>query len=295
MRMFCSRFLAFFDFLSYANGIDIRGKMIMGEHQLDRMCFKMSQMKSLGRSEIEVQKFLRDEIAHRARVITQEESSDRGYSYPEDPDSGQLLDVSTNTEVGQGGHFYQIHLTGTDESTGTYTATSVQEHVNNYFESADVSDFLLFVRGRVGSSRNDVTKVQAAKKRKSKVLEPIKRTENGPLTKNECRKMLQTSYNMGIRDPVTTRKAEASKKADKKAAGEYSLDRSKYSGSGGNTTSIDNRMKLGPGSVGTFIGHFSRGQASNTASASNGELQVHGTYKDSDVSLETISLNLAAA
>lgn len=105
--------------------------------------------------------------------------------------------------------------------------------------------------------------------------------------------MLKAVYDLISQDPILKKVNQTiqSTKSKEKVA-EHLLHRSKYHDER-NSTHFDTQMSLGPNSAAGYIVHEARGEASNTATASDGELQVHGTYKNSVVSLKTISLSSA--
>lgn len=108
----------------------------------------------------------------------------------------------------------------------------------------------------------------------------IKGSEKIGLSYDECKQMIQAAYNQAIQNSSIKSETIPSK-MDEKSTSDLQHRSNYYENN--NSTNIDTEYYIGPDGDVMNILHLSKGEAENSAAATDNEIQVHENLKDSRV------------
>ncbi|XP_074593663.1 uncharacterized protein LOC141849291 isoform X2 [Brevipalpus obovatus] len=268
--------------------VDTYGKTAvkeLSEHQINRICSKVSKMRSMSQSESEIIEFLGEDIKRMARKNSRQESSGqvKGYPLMGDDQDEQKVDIKSDDMIGKSGQLFELKMIGTDSSTNTFNNLIRFQQSNDNVREADYSGSIvnlnLQASTKLGQS-NQFHNIWYPKLTKN--------TGKNYPAYDKCLNMIETVYNQQNHKIRESNEDYSLRRSQ--LLSDSILHRSSY-GVVENSTSIDSKLSIGPDGFGTYISHVGRGEATNNAAGSEIDNQVHGNYKNSKVLLTDVTLS----
>ncbi|XP_074593694.1 uncharacterized protein LOC141849315 isoform X2 [Brevipalpus obovatus] len=240
-------------------------------------------METSGQSMDEIEKFIKNQIIRGNRKILDNKSAGkaRGWDHSDNDKSGNTLALQSQNLVGQRGEAFQIQIIGTDASTNNHAVTLASFQANNEFRSSDVSDFVAQITPTLdlgGTKKLDHSNATDSKGEQRSISTSLPNIEKKSLSNEKCKNLIQTLYqSQEIQRIIKSTKTSLVRAKE-------SLSRSRYSNQE-NSTSIGTEYNIGSDGFAIHISHIGRGEATNSATATDDEIQVHENIKDSKVNL----------
>ncbi|XP_074593525.1 uncharacterized protein LOC141849201 [Brevipalpus obovatus] len=272
-------------FIMYLMAINVKGKNILQDDQMIRICSDLKRMIFSGLSQEEAEGLIRADII---RIISHEYTDkellgelDRKGSQKYARNDGQVVDISTKNMIGKDSILNQMTMLGTDTSTSTSDAAIINIQTDNKFKSSQISDFFLSLFSSLNLKRRDDDRYQKRIHR----FDHSRFTTDHRLVNYECEKIIQNVQDQLINRIELNRSLHLSDLPNSREEGENFPSQRSIHDHDDNSTSLATQFDTGPDGVVNYVAQISRGQASNLADRTYAGFQDHGNYENSRVNL----------